>query len=398
MARLAIERRSMAVLSAGHGVNDLAAGAIPALLPFLVIQRHLSYASAAGLILAFTIASSIGQPAFGHLADRSPRAWLMPAGILISGVGIALTGVVPGYSLTFLAAVLCGVGVAAYHPEAARFANYVSGARRATGISVFSVGGGVGFALGPATITPLVLAFHLPGTAFMVLPSLVMVALLLVEIPRLERFRLTPPVIDRPEGQRLREGWAPFARLVAVAILRQVVYYALLAFAPLYFVRVFLASPARANLVLTAMLAAGALGTLAAGRLADRLGRKTALAGALALVAVLVGIFTVSNQLVAALVMIAAGAAIVGTFTTALVMGQEYLPANLGLASGLALGLPDGVGGISAPLLGAVADHAGLRTALQVSALVAVVAVGLALTLPKAATSSSDGALAREHA
>ena len=82
MARLAIERRSMAVLSAGHGVNDLAAGAIPALLPFLVIQRHLSYASAAGLILAFTIASSIGQPAFGHLVDRSTRAGLMPAGIL----------------------------------------------------------------------------------------------------------------------------------------------------------------------------------------------------------------------------------------------------------------------------------------------------------------------------
>src|SRR5438874_5777949 len=144
----------------------------------------------------------------------------------------------------------------------------------------------------------------------MVLPSLVMVALLLVEMPRLERFRLAPPVMDRREGQRLHEGWAPFARLVAVAILRQVVYSARLAFAPLYFVRVFLASPARANLVLTAMLAAGALGTLAAGRLADRLGRKTALAGALARVAMLVGIFTVSNQLVAALVMIAAGAAI----------------------------------------------------------------------------------------
>src|SRR5438874_360988 len=226
----------------------------------------------------------------------------------------------------------------------------------------------------------------------MVLPSLVMVALLLVQMPRLERFRLAPPVMDRREGQRLHEGWAPFARLVAVAILRQVVYYALLAFAPLYFVRVFLASPARANLVLTAMLAAGALGTLAAGRLADRLGRKTALAGALALVAVLVGIFTVSNQLVAALVMIAAGAAIVGTFTTALVMGQEYLPANLGLASGLALGLPDGVGGISAPLLGAVADHAGLRTALQISAVIALLALLLALTLPRARLDERDRA------
>lgn len=391
MVRLAIEGRSMAVLSAGHGVNDLAAGAIPALLPFLVTQRHLSYAAAAGLILAFTIASSIGQPAFGHLADRSPRAWLMPFGILTSGLGIALAGLAPTYPLTFLAAVVCGLGVGAYHPEAARFANYVSGARRATGISVFSVGGGIGFALGPATITPLVLAFHLPGTVFMLLPSLVMAALLARELPRLEGFRLAP-AIDPDSGRRLGTGWAPFALLVSVAVLRQIAYYALLAFAPLYFVRVFLASPATANLVLTAMLIAGPIGTLAAGRLADRLGRKTVLAGALAIVALLVGAFTVSNQVLAAVALVGAGAAILGTFTTTLVMGQEYLPTNLGLASGLALGLPDGVGGVSAPLLGALADHAGLRSAIQVSALVAVVAVLLALTLPRTRLDEGDRA------
>lgn len=388
MSGSAIDRRSMAVLSAGHGVNDLAAGAIPALLPFLVTLRHLSYAAAAGLILAFTIASSIGQPAFGHLADRAPRPWLMTLGVAASGLGVGLTGVTPTYGLTFLACVLSGLGVAAYHPEAARFANYVSGARRATGMSVFSVGGGIGFALGPALVTPLVLVFHLPGTLLMLLPSLVMVAVLLVAMPRLERFRPSAARHSEPAPHLEGEGWGPFLRLVAVANLRQVVYYALLAFAPLYFVRVFLTSPAGANLVLTAMLAAGALGTIVTGRLADRLGRRTALTGALALVAILTGALTISNELFAAVALIAAGAAIVGTFTTALVMGQEYLPRNLGLASGLALGMPDGVGGLAAPALGAIADHAGLRVVLQLAALIALAAVALAATLPKAPSRS----------
>jgi MFS transporter, FSR family, fosmidomycin resistance protein len=377
----------MALLSAGHGVDDISAGAIPALLPFLVTQRHLSYAAAAGLVLAFTMASSIGQPAFGHLADRSPRPWLMPAGVVISGLGVALTGVASSYRLTFLACVLSGIGVAAYHPEAARFANYVSGARRATGMSIFSVGGGVGFALGPAAITPLVLAFGLPGTLFMLLPALIMAILLFAELPHLERFR--PPATRRDEPAPHRVGgWSPFSRLVAVAILRQVVYYALLAFGPLYFVRVFLASPAHANLVLTAMLAAGAVGTIVTGPLADRYGRRTALIGALGLCAILTAAFTISNELFAAIALIAAGAAIVGTFSTALVMGQEFLPRNLGLASGLTLGLPDGVGGLTAPLLGLVADHAGLRVVLQLSAIVAVLAVVVAFTLPKAASRS----------
>ena len=67
--------------------------------------------------------------------------------------------------------VLSGLGVAAFHPEGSRFANYVSGARRASGMSLFSVGGNVGFALGPVLVTPLVLAFGLHGTLFVLIPT-----------------------------------------------------------------------------------------------------------------------------------------------------------------------------------------------------------------------------------
>jgi MFS transporter, FSR family, fosmidomycin resistance protein len=379
----------MAVLAAGHGVNDMSAGGIPALLPFLVTQRHLSYAAAAGLVLAFTIASSIGQPAFGHLADRAPQTRLMAAGMVLSGLGIGLIGVVPGYPLILAACVLSGVGVAAYHPEAARFANYVSGPKRATGMSYFSVGGGIGFALGPALITPLVLVFGLPGTLLMIAPSLAMAAVLLGEGPRLERFRpLRSPAAPSSTVAVESEDWSAFRRLVLCAMLRQVVYYAFITFAPLYFVRVFLTSPAHANAVLTAMLAAGALGTVLIGPLADRFGRRPALLGALAAVTVLGATFTVSGQLVATLAVVLIGGAIIGTFSTMLVMGQEYLPGHIGLASGLTLGLPDGVGGLSAPLLGSIADSFGLRAGLQLAVLIGVGALALAFTLPRGGQSS----------
>ena len=79
----------------------------------------------------------------------------MPLGPALGGLGVALIGIAPSYAFTFAAVLLSGIGVAAFHPEGSRFANYVSGARRSSGMSLFSVGGNIGFALGPVLVTPL---------------------------------------------------------------------------------------------------------------------------------------------------------------------------------------------------------------------------------------------------
>jgi len=168
----------MSVLSAGHLFTDLNQGAVAALLPFLVAERGLSLAAAGALILASTVSSSVVQPLFGIFSDNRPMAALMPIGVLLAGGGLSLAGVAPSYPLIFACVVVSGIGVAAFHPEAARFANYVSGTRRARGMSFFSVGGNAGVALGPALTTPFVLIFGLPGTLFLALPAAVMAAVL----------------------------------------------------------------------------------------------------------------------------------------------------------------------------------------------------------------------------
>ncbi len=141
-------------------------------------------------MLAATVSSSIVQPLFGIFSDKSPLPALMPLGVLASpGVGMALVGVAPSYPLILLCVILSGIGVAAFHPEAARFANYVSGSRRARGMSFFSVGGNAGFALGPALTTPLVLVFGLPGTLFLAVPAALMAAVMFHEMPRMRGFK-----------------------------------------------------------------------------------------------------------------------------------------------------------------------------------------------------------------
>src|SRR5512133_1155582 len=94
------DRRALAAIAAGHMSSDLCQGAVPALLPFLIRDRGLSYAGATALLLALTVSSSVIQPLLGHASDRMQGAWLMPAGVLVGGVGIALAGITGSYPAT----------------------------------------------------------------------------------------------------------------------------------------------------------------------------------------------------------------------------------------------------------------------------------------------------------
>ena len=87
----ALDRRALTVLGSGHMCIDLCQGAVPALLPFLAVQRGYSYAALGALLLFSTVGSSIVQPLFGILSDRVARPWLMPGGLATAGIGLLVT-------------------------------------------------------------------------------------------------------------------------------------------------------------------------------------------------------------------------------------------------------------------------------------------------------------------
>ncbi len=390
--RKGVDKRAMAVLSAGHLFTDVNQGAVAALIPFLVVERGLSLAAAGALVLAATLSSSIVQPIFGYFSDNKPLPALMPLGVLLGGVGIALVGVAPGYPLILACVVVSGLGVAAFHPESARFANYVSGARRARGMSFFSVGGNAGFALGPVITTPLVLYLGLPGALFLALPALLMCLVLLYEQPRLLTFRPEAVETASAEGTGEPERWGAFARMVAVVSVRSFVYFGLVTFVSSYYIEVLGASTALANTALSVMLFAGAVGTLTMGPLADRAGRRAVLVGSMLLLTPLIFAFTLSGPLAGMVFLALIGAATIGTFGVTVVMGQEYLPGRIGVAAGVTLGLSIGLGGLGAPLFGAVADNFGLHTMMLALAALPAVGLALSLTLPRGPRSDPNRA------
>jgi FSR family fosmidomycin resistance protein-like MFS transporter len=378
-----VDYKSVALLSAAHLCDDINQGVLPAMLPFFIAAYHLSYAAAAGLVLAQTLSSSIVQPLFGMLADRRSSPWLIPVGLSFAGLGVAASGIAPGYGFIFVAIAMSGLGISAFHPEAARRVRYLSGSRQATTMSLFTVGGMVGFALGPITITPTLMAFGTRGAVVLALPVLIMALIVTYNLPRLAAADTL--LKGGISGRVIVEGverWADFVRLTVVVILRSVAFFGLNTFLPIYWTVVLHGSKAGGGLALTVLASAVAVGTLIGGRMADQYGRKTVIAASLGAVVPLMLLFLNSYSLVAAAIMLVpVGLAVSAANSVTVVLGQDYLPNRVGLAAGVTLGLSMTVGGMLTPVFGSIADHYGLSRAMLLIALIPSLAFAMSLTL-----------------
>ncbi len=383
-----LNHKAVALLSTAHGCVDLCQGAIPALLPTLMIQHHLTYTAAAGLIFATNITSSLIQPAFGYYADRTRALWLMPLGLFLAGGGLALASIVSSYWLIACCVGLCGIGIAIFHPEAARSMNVFAGKQKATGMSWFSLGGNIGFALGPLAITILLVWFGLKGMSVLLIPLILMTLILSFTTKNNTYKGESKQVVERQTGQT--DNWWGFARLTGVIVCRSIIFYGLNTFLPLYWISVLHQSQASGGTALSVLLFTGLIGTFLGGRLADRYGRRRVVLGAFSLLfpcLVLFVLLSPLSSLLAWILLAPIGVTLFAPFSVMVVMGQEFLPNHIGTASGVTLGLAVTIGGITAPLLGRVADLYGLSFALVGLTFLPLLAIGGALTFPKVVSS-----------
>ncbi|MEV6241255.1 MFS transporter [Lentzea sp. NPDC051838] len=346
----------MSVLVAGHAVDDLYQGAVPAIVPFLVAERSYGYVAAAGITVAATLLSSVVQPLFGVLTDRRAMPWLVPVGMTVAGVGIGLCGLGDSYLFTWLAIALSGLGVAAYHPEAARLARRVSSDGH-LGMSWFALGGNAGFALGPVLVTPVLVFGGLQASPLLMIPALVGGVLTAMALKGVHG------ATTHHTAHAGRDDWGQFGRLTVVVIARSMVTFGLSTFLAIW-VAQRVGGLVAGSVALVLLFGVGALGTLLGGVLAGRWGRiRTVRVSYAVAVPAVAGVALVPGPAVYLMIALAAVALYV-PFSLHTTLGQDYLPNRLGTASGVTLGLAVSVGGVAAPAIGAIASATTLQWAL----------------------------------
>jgi len=346
------------LMGLGHFCSDINQSALGAMLPFFIASYHYDYATAASLVTATNLASSLIQPLIGRLSDKKELPYVIPLGLLLAGGGMSLTGFVTNYYLILVCVMISGIGAALFHPSAARIVNYASNTKnRAKSISIFSFGGNVGFAVGPILVAVFVGNFGLKGTLVFIIPQIFLTLLYLKKGKFIKALEGNHKKQISQKTSALKDDLGAFLRLCVCIFSRSIVAFGFSAFFSIYLIKIFGLSKEAANVNLSMFFAAGAISTLFGGALADRYGLvrliKISLSIAAPLVVLMLFIDSYALFLAASMCV---SACISLSFSPSIALAQLYLPNQIGLASGVTLGLSITIGGIFATVIGKIAD------------------------------------------
>jgi FSR family fosmidomycin resistance protein-like MFS transporter len=374
------------LIGAGHLVTDIYQGALPAMLPFLITDKHISYAAAALLIFASNASSLIIQPLFGIYSDKFSSNWALPVGLSLGGICLGLTGITSNYSTILILVALSGIGIALYHPEGGRLINKFSGQNKTSAISIFAAGGNIGFAVGPIITTAALLIFGLNGTLILCIPSVIMGIILFTQLKNFSKAKDNNTLKSKVLAENIihpKDEWKPFCRLTATLLCRSIIFFGLNTFLSLYWINVLKQSELQGSIALSCLIVTGAIGTLFAGRFADKFGnKKIILVGYSCLLPLLLLFLLFNNPTLELIILFPLGIALYSPYSPMVALGQKYLPNHVGLASGITMGLGVTMGGIVSPLLGLISDNFGIHTALSSLLIVPIFALILARKLP----------------
>jgi FSR family fosmidomycin resistance protein-like MFS transporter len=219
-------------LAFGHAVNDSYAYILPPLLPILFTQSGLTLGMGAALVAIQQLASAFLQPTFGHWADRSGEGrWMAWVGVLLSGLGAAALGLVPGFGGLGLAMLATGIGSALFHPvSAALVAQAAPPAQRGFWMSAYISAGNLGLGVGPLLVGLVLVGGSLHGTWMLGIPALLAAVLMAVLAPARPGKRGAQRVSLR---NLLRANWRVLSLLIGVVALRSWASTTLVTFLPL---------------------------------------------------------------------------------------------------------------------------------------------------------------------
>jgi FSR family fosmidomycin resistance protein-like MFS transporter len=329
------------------------------------------------VMMVLNLTSSVIQPIFGFISDRFNTAWFIPVGLLWTAATMGLLGWSPNYPVVLLLVGLAGLGTAAFHPRAMMTVYLLSGDKKGLGTAVFSMGGNLGFAIGPIIGGFLVLGFGLHATMGL-LPACALLFLLIIFYPgdALRREPVKKEKKDQSLESEISIPWRPLTALCLIVTLRSWVYLSFITFLPLFLQGQGIELQT-GSMILTVFLASGAVAGLYGGHLSDRFGRKRIIVYSSLLYPVLAVMMIYFQGPLLWIFAAASGAALLASFSVTIVLAQELMPKHLGLASGLMLGLSFGTGGLGSALSGYLADKYGLAQTFWLLALVPILAAVL---------------------
>ncbi|MCL5987026.1 MAG: MFS transporter [Actinobacteria bacterium] len=368
-----MKKKTIAILFAGHLFIDLHINLLPMLYPYFEQKFNLSYKQI-GLLSTMLLCASVIQIGIGYLSDRIRTEWLLPLGIILVGTSVSLTSIFPTYWLLLISMVFIGIGSAIYHPRGLMATYLASSGRKGFGVSIWGLGGNLGYSLGPLLGALVLTTVGARGMPYLIIPVLLIVAFFL--LLRREYYYLPKPKKSSSSMLTKARG-APWNQLISIGIATATMSMAshvVTSFLPLYIDKLGY-RPGVSGILLTAYLGLGSLGAILGGWLSDRIGRKPIMFVCLAMYVPLILGFLFFSGISSFILFAVAGFFILAPVTLSQVLTQDLSPSNIGLMSGFSLGVSFVMGGLSGFVFGAIADAFNLKISLLSASLLVIISI-----------------------
>lgn len=373
------------LLAMGHFFNDFYCNFLPILLPILIPKLGLSLTLSGALVMVMSLSANVLQPVFGYFMDKYNFNKIMPLIIPFGAVFICLTNWASNFIVLAVLIGLSGLAVSTFHPMGAGLVSKVApDGKISTCISIFVAGGSFGFALAPILLVYFMQMYSLDYLPILIIPAIILGVLMYSSGLSKARF------VNEQVAKNMHFNLAqilqnkPLMLLNISMGLRAWLFTALVTFLPLWAIEKG-CDNTLSGWILTIYLCGSVIGGLIGGALNDKIGYKKVILWALifTLIPTMYFLFAQHIDILMYIALFVGGGLVMAANPGAIVWGQDLLPDNPGMASGMMLGLSFGLGGFGTMLTGSLAESYGLTMALALTAILLVISIVLVYLTPE---------------
>ncbi|MBN9089380.1 MAG: MFS transporter [Reyranella sp.] len=269
------DAKVIGIVATAHFVSHVYIMLLPPI--FLLVKDHfgVGYTEIALALTAYNVMSALLQTPAGFLVDKIGARIMLTSGLILSGIAICISALVPGYWAFLIGYALLGIANTVYHPaDYSILSATIDGKRMGKAFSIHTFAGYLGSGVTPAMVVTAVAIWGWNG-GFLVAAVLSFAAAVLLTV--------TGSVLPRAPRKaaaaaRIDDGKVGWNLLLSGPILRNLLFFFCLAmanggiqtFAVVSLAAIHGTSAEVANIGLSGFLLFSAAGVLLGGIIADR--------------------------------------------------------------------------------------------------------------------------------
>lgn len=330
-----------------------------------------------GVLTVIQRLASLLNPFIGLLVDKKELRYFIIFTPSITAISMSMIGLVNTFYQLAALLFIMGISSAFFHVPAPVLVRKVAGEKTGLGMSFFMVAGELARALGPIVIVSAVSWWGLEKTYRLIPAGLLASGILFFRLRKLKDIDFKKPPAKLNIGKTLIELKSFFLVLTGYTFTRGLMRGLLITFLPVY-----LTTKGESLWVAAYSLSilefAGAAGSLAAGGISDKIGRRNTLIIIALVTPILMLIYNFSSGWINVLILILTGFFIFGSTPVILALVQEKNAERPSFTNGIYMTINFALGALAALIVGWLSDKIGLETTFKLAPLFALLAIPFA--------------------